>query len=150
MFARDLDVPCVELGGWALDEEIRGTTEALRIALAAYALWELMGSAVCISTATHRNCSASILRRIGGRKLAHEGRELPTYFDPKYNCDMELLRFYSWSPNPRFAIWISQLKEEIRQMPIFAADSGFEEPSRLPHRASSNRLGATFAPLSAI
>jgi hypothetical protein len=125
-FARDLQLPFVELGGWALGEEIRGSTEALRIALGTYAFWELMGSAVCISTATHRNCSASILRRIGGRAVRHEHRDLPTYFDSKYNCQMELLRFYSWMPNPRYHVWISQLKEEIRQVQVVAPHVGVE------------------------
>lgn len=135
MFSRDLDVPCVEVGGWALGEEIRGTTEALRMALAAYALWEGLGSAVCISTATRRNCSASILRRIGGRLLKHEGRELPPYFDPQYNCEMELLGFYSWAPNPRYAVWVNQMKKDLSQIPIVVAHPDLDEWSNLSKRS---------------
>jgi hypothetical protein len=117
-FARDANLPFVELGGWALNDEIRGTTEAVRIALATYAFWQMLGGAVCISTVTHRHCSASILRRIGGLSLTHKGRQLPSYYDPQYNCKMELLKFYSWAPNPRYAIWIRQLQEELSRIPV--------------------------------
>ena len=136
-FARDLGLPCAELGGWALDDELRGTSEAVRIALATYAFWQTMGGAICLSTATQRNCSASILRRIGGRPLTYNQRELPSYFDPKYNCQMELLRFYSWAPNPRYATWVQQLGLEIAQMSVFAAScsSAWARPQR--HFAAS-------------
>jgi hypothetical protein len=136
-FARDLGLPCAELGGWALDDELRGTSEAVRIALVTYAFWQAMGGAICISTATQRNCSASILRRIGGRTLTHNQRELPSYFDPKYNCQMELLRFYSWAPNPRYATWVHQLGLELAQMPVFAPSCsyGWVRPQR--HFAAS-------------
>jgi hypothetical protein len=137
-YSKDLDLPFVELGGWALDEEIRGTTEALRIALATYAFWQLLGGAICVSTATRRNCSASILRRIGGGLLEYEGRPLPAYFDPQYNCEMELLRFYSWSPNPRYAIWIEEMKKEFCHIPViagFVSREDFDFPQRLPARS---------------
>lgn len=112
-FSADVGLPFVELGGWALSEEIRGSTEAIRIALATYAFWQMLGEAVCISTVTHRHCAASILHRIGGLPLAHQGTELPPYHDPQYNCTMEILRFYSWAPNPRYALWIQQMKQEL-------------------------------------
>jgi hypothetical protein len=126
-FSRELEVPCVELGGWALDEEIRGTTEALRIALGTYAFWQMRGDAICLSTATRRHCASSILRRIGGRALRHGGIDLPAYYDPGYRCEMEVLKFYSWAPNPRYAIWINQMKEELSQISIIARHSGVTE-----------------------
>jgi len=117
-FSRDGNLRFAELGGWALDEEIRGTTEALRFALATYAFWQMLGDAICLTTATHRHCSASILRRIGGRSLAHHGAELPPYYDPQYNCKMEILKFYSWAPNPRYAVWIKQMREELSRVTV--------------------------------
>ena len=126
-FSDYLDIPCVELGGWALGEEIRGTSEALRVALGTYAFWQMRGNAVCLSTATRRHCASSILRRIGGRSLAHEGIELPVYYDSQYDCQMELLKFYSWAPNPRYAIWIEQMKEELSQISVIAGQSEPEE-----------------------
>lgn len=123
-FSNQVDLPFVELGGWALHEEIRGTTEALRIAFATYAFWQMMGEAVCVSTVTHRHCAASMLRRIGGRSLSQQGKELPTYFDPQYNCNMELLKFYTWAPNPRFSVWIKQMKEELANTTIVSRHQG--------------------------
>jgi hypothetical protein len=123
-FSISLDLPVVELGGWAVGEEIRGTAEALRIALGTYAFWQMSGNAVCISTATRRHCASSILRRIGGHALACGGIDLPTYYDPQYDCEMEVLKFYSWAPNPRYTPWVDQLKDELSQISIVARHSG--------------------------
>lgn len=109
-----LDCPFSELGGWALDEEIRGSAEALRMALATYALTQELGGAIGLSSVTRRHGSASILRRMGGRPLQFEGRQLPAYYDPYYECEMELLRFYSWAPNPRYSVWIDELRADLR------------------------------------
>jgi hypothetical protein len=106
--------PYVEAGGWALTEEIRGTAEALRMALATYALAQSLAGGVAISTVTRRYCSASILRRIGGRSLQHDGVELPSYYDPQYKCEMEILRFYHWAPNPRYRVWIREIRSQLR------------------------------------
>jgi hypothetical protein len=119
-FSRDGNLSFAELGGWALDAEIRGTTEALRFALATYAFWQMLGDAVCLTTATHRHCSASILRRIGGRPLRHHGIDLPAYYDPQYDCKMEILKFYSWAPNPRYAVWIRQMREELSRITVIS------------------------------
>jgi hypothetical protein len=128
-FSINLERPVVELGGWAVGEEIRGTTEALRIALGTYAFWQMCGNAVCISTATRRHCASSILRRIGGRGLA----DLPVYYDPQYDCDMELLKFYSWAPNPRYTAWVDQMKDELSQISIVARHSLSAEPPGYRH-----------------
>jgi hypothetical protein len=123
-FSSDVNLSFAELGGWALDEEIRGTTEALRFALATYAFWQMLGDAVCLTTATLRHCSASILRRIGGQPLTHQGTELPVYYDPQYDCKMEILKFYSWAPNPRYAMWIRQMREELSRVSVIVRQHG--------------------------
>jgi hypothetical protein len=115
-----LNVPYVELGGWALAEEIRGTVEALRIALASYGLARGLGGGVGLSTVTRRNSSSTILRRMGGRSLEHRGAEVPAYYDPQFRCEMEVLRFYSWAPNPRYNVWIDGIAAELRTIPILA------------------------------
>jgi hypothetical protein len=127
VFATSLDRPVVELGGWALGEEVRGTTEALRIALGTYAFWQMLGNAVCISTATRRHCASSILRRIGGRALACGGTDLPAYYDPQYDCEMEVLKFYSWAPNPRYDLWVDRMKDELSQVSVIARHAGSPE-----------------------
>jgi hypothetical protein len=149
-FSMKLGLPLVELGGWALDDEVRGTAEAVRVALGTYAFWQMSGGAVCISTATHRHCASSILRRIGGQPLSHETTELPVYNDPQYDCDMELLKFYSWAPNPRYAGWVEQMKEELTEISIVAGQcepqnrGTFDEP-----RNNRSLIDAEFAGLGA-
>jgi hypothetical protein len=120
--SRNLRLPFIEVGGWALAPEIRGTAEALRMSLAMYGLSELLGGAVGISTVTHRNCSASILRRIGGRPLQAGLSELPAYYDSQYGCNMEILRFYSWAPNPRYRLWINELRAQIQNLLVITDD----------------------------
>jgi hypothetical protein len=116
--ARKRDFAYVEMGGWALREDVRCSTEALRIALGAYALARNLGGAISVTTATARHCSSSILRRIGGQPLATGRTELPSYYDPRYKCEMTILRFESDQPNPRYEAWIEQIREELLNAPV--------------------------------
>jgi hypothetical protein len=108
----------VEVGGWALAEEWRGSRAALKMLLASYAWGKLNGDCRGACTATARHGSASILRRIGGAPLEYFGETLPSYFDPAYGCEMEILRFDSRVPNPRFAGLVSEVEEELSTAPI--------------------------------
>ncbi len=111
--ARRLGLDYVEVGGWAISPKLRNTSHALRIALAAYGLARLLGGCVGVGTVTERHLSSSILRRMGGHSFRAEGMELPTYFDSSYRCQMEILRFESASPNPRFEKWIEELQNYL-------------------------------------
>jgi hypothetical protein len=119
--ARRHQMAYVELGGWALTEEVRGTTEALRMALATFSLARLLGGGLGISTVTMRHCSASILRRIGGRSFESDGMELPSYYDPQYKCDMEMLRFDSRCPNPKYQGWIDEVQNHLATIPVYCS-----------------------------
>ena len=110
----------VEVGGWAISESLRRTTEAIRIALATFALGHCLGGCIGVTTATVRHSSANLLRRIGGQPLSVDNTELPKYFDPEYECEMEILRFDSSAPNPKFAPWVDQLKMEMASVPVVA------------------------------
>jgi hypothetical protein len=136
--ARQLRFSYVELGGWALSEELRCSTEALRIALSTYSLANLLGGCIGISTVTVRNCSSSILRRIGGSSLWNAGEALPRYFDPSYNCDMEILRFDSRSPNPRFRDRVESIKMDMLDIPVICATPGW--PVRIAAMESAPSL----------
>ena len=116
--SRSFAVPYVELGGWALLQSVRCTTEALRLALSTYGLAQALGGGVGISTATSRNSSALILRRLGGQPLEYKRRQVPSYYDPQFRCEMEVLRFYSWAPNPRYTDWIAEIKSKLRNVPV--------------------------------
>jgi hypothetical protein len=116
--ARRRDVAYFEFGGWAVAEEYCCTTEALRIALGLYSVSRSLGGGIGITAATRRNHSSSILRRIGGRALATDGVELPHYYDPQYTCEMEILRFESETPNPRYEVWIEEIRAHLLTAPV--------------------------------
>jgi hypothetical protein len=111
--AREENFSFVEIGGWALSEEWRGTAAALEILVASYALAHLWGGCMGACTATVRHSSSSILRRVGGSSFQVSGEPLPAYEDPQYGCQMELLRFDSRSPAQRFEPLINQLKARL-------------------------------------
>jgi hypothetical protein len=55
---------------------------------------------------------------MGGRSLETQGLELPAYYDPQYECEMEILRFCSSHPNPRYSIWIEEIRAQLRAAPV--------------------------------
>lgn len=126
--ARQRHVAYVEVGGWAVAEELRYTPQALDIALSTYALAEKLGGCVGITTATVRHASSRILRKIGGRPLEFAMRPLPTYYDPQYRCDMELLRFESNAPNPRYQTRMAQVATCLQSLPVVCATYARAEP----------------------
>jgi hypothetical protein len=133
--ARRRSVDYAEIGGWAIAPELRCTTEALRMALSVYAMGELFGGALGITTATTRHHSSSILRRIGGESLVVDGASVPTYFDPRYQCHMEMLRFDSRRPNPRYTRWINESAGHLRTVAVVSAPSVAKQPTRMKRSA---------------
>jgi hypothetical protein len=118
--ARREQVRYAEVGGWAVSEQSRCTSEGLVLALAGYSLGRICGDCLGITTATVRHCSSSILRRIGGAPLAADGAPVPSYYDPRYGCEMEILRFDSRRPNPKFNGLIERLREKMASVSILA------------------------------
>jgi hypothetical protein len=125
--ARRAGFSYVEVGGWALAKEIRGTFMALKTVLATYAWSQLMGGALGITTATERNESAAILRRLGGRRLTWNGMELPPYYDERYRCQMEVLRFDSREMNPKYAGMLDDLRNQVAGATVICADKPGQE-----------------------
>jgi hypothetical protein len=121
--ANSKGVGYVEVGGWALASQLRCTSDALRIALAMFSLARLLGGCIGLTAATRRHCSASILRRIGGQPLTWQGDAIPSYFDARYDCEMEVLRFDSSTPNPRFEPWIEDLRRHLSAVPVISANA---------------------------
>jgi hypothetical protein len=121
--ARSEQLQYAEVGGWAVSEQSRCTSEGLVLALAGYSLGRICGGCLGITTATVRHCSSSILRRIGGAPLSAAGAPVPSYFDPRYGCEMEILRFDSRRPNPKFNDLIERLRESMARVPIIAPDA---------------------------
>ena len=119
--ARALNQSYVEIGGWALAEEWRGTKAALEILVASYALAHLWGGCIASCMATVRHGSSSILRRIGGASLQAGGETVPPYHDRHYGCTMEMLRFDSRSPVQRFVPLINQVKSKLASTSVIRA-----------------------------
>lgn len=115
-----------EVGGWAVHESLRFTCEALRIALATYALAWSLGGCVGVTTATVRNCSSRILRKLGGKPLEFNGDEIPSYFDPQYGCEMEVLRFESNRPNQRFSQWIQCIFDQLADVAVVSPSTAYD------------------------
>lgn len=112
----------IELGAWAVGADLRCTAEAVRIVLAGYALTQLMGGMAGISTVNTQHGSSSILRRIGGRPLTTEGSELPRFYEPMYRAKLEILKFNSSEPNPRYASHIEMCRMSLPLVSVIAAD----------------------------
>jgi len=120
--ARNLGYGYVEMGGWALTEELRGSTEAVRMVVAIYALARILGGALGISTVTKRHASASILRRLGGAPLSAGAEELSPYYDPNYNCEMEILRFDSDCPSKNYESAVRRSQDALAHIPFLAPE----------------------------
>lgn len=109
-----------EIGGWAVAPHLRGAKGAL-MGLWPYALAETLGGGLGVATATARNCSAEMLKRMGGRPLSVGGETLPAYFDPDYGCEMEILRFDSRAPADRYRRHVERLVETAANSLVICA-----------------------------
>ena len=119
--ARAAGLHYAEVGGWAVAKESRCTSEGLLLALAAYSLGRILGGALGITTATVRHSSSAILRRLGGALLQSGTEVIPSYHDPRYGCTMELLRFDSRQPHPKYAALVDMLCQKLASVPVVAA-----------------------------
>jgi len=137
--ARRRKLSYVEVGGWAITEELRFTTQAVQIALSTYALAEIIGGCIGITTATVRHRSSSILRKIGGRSLEFEGCPLPAYYDPYYRCEMEILRFESAMPNPKYRGRIERLLSELLTLPVICGRTATGSTAPVVHQWRTSR-----------
>ena len=113
----------VEVGGWAVSKPSRGAVEGLILALGAFSLGRLLGGALGMTTATVRHCSSTILRRLGGSQFEIDGAVVPPYYDPRYDCTMELLRFDSRRPNSRYAGLVAALEAKLAQVAVLVSPS---------------------------
>jgi hypothetical protein len=124
-----------EVGGWAVAEECRCKSEGLLLALAAYSLGRIGGGALGMTTATVRHSSSTILRRLGGSHLQVDGVAVPPYYDPRYRCEMELLRFDSRRPDTKYRGLVERLSARLTDVLVVAASAAAlpEEPFGFLH-----------------
>jgi len=118
--ARREQLRYAEIGGWAVAKELRHTTEGLVLALAAFSFGRMFGGALGMTTATVRHSSSNILRRLGGSHLEVDGTPVAPYYDPKYGCLMEVLRFDSRRPSAKYGGLIDMLMEKLARVQVIA------------------------------
>lgn len=114
-----------------------------------YALGEILGGTVGISTATMRHASSAILQKLGGSRLEDGGQPLPTYIEPKYQCEMQLLQFDTSKPASRYAETICGLSGDMRSnVEMLTASSLISVSQSLISLATAvgTRPAAVFAP----
>jgi hypothetical protein len=112
-----------EVGGWAISKERRGSPDGLMIALATYGLSRLLGGCIGITTANVAHSCSSILRRLGGDYLHFEGKPIPSYFDPKYNTEIDLLRFDSRNPSAKYAELIETVMDKLVNVSVLGGSA---------------------------
>jgi hypothetical protein len=120
----DSDTPRWGAGRW------RGRGGARLLALAAYALGRSFGGALGLTTATVRHSSSRILRRLGGSLLEVAGALVPPYYDPRYACEMELLRFDSRRPCVKYGGLIDLLGRKLANVPVVVSGLHLAAPAR--------------------
>lgn len=120
--ARQMELPYVEMGGWAMSDRFRGTRQFLLSVLASYAFVRLIPGAFAICPATERNGSAAILRRMGGCLLEALNSAIPPYFDARYGCKMQMLRFDARTSLPRYEENVQELMASLIEAPVICAD----------------------------
>lgn len=118
--ARDEGLRYVEVGGWAVSEKSRRTAGSLALALAVYGFSRRGAGTLAMTTATFRHCSAKILKRLGGARFDTGTETLPPYYDPRYRCQMELLRFDSRRPNPQYEGLIARIEQTLDRVRVIA------------------------------
>ncbi|HYZ85308.1 MAG TPA: hypothetical protein VE621_12935 [Bryobacteraceae bacterium] len=142
--ARNRGLHYAELGGWALTEELRFSSEAMKVGILMYGLGQLLGGAIGVTTATTRHHSSSILRRFGGESLTSNGKELPPYYDSQYQCEMELLRFDSARPSPKYAAMVEAARQQLADVlvvsPAMTTDSWTNSLFSLQNSLAHNRV----------
>jgi hypothetical protein len=133
-----------EASAWALSERARCSTAAVNIALMSFALAEWLGGGVGLTTASTRHHASSILRRIGGSPLAG----FDPYYEPMFDCSIELLRFDIRSLEPRCSVKLDQMRAELRRALILCPAETSE--TRPKHLAPLSYLHSSYRPLEAV
>jgi len=133
-----------DVGGWAIAPSRRRTLEPLRTILAGYSLMQHLGGVAGIVTATCKHGSSQILRKLGLRPLQSHGETIPSYYDPHYHSEMEVLRFDSRRPNPKYRTWIAELGARLANAPLICSQGRADTATPYPVGSSELWHGAQF------
>jgi hypothetical protein len=131
--ARDERIKYSEVGGWAVAHPTRRPTEGVLLILATFGLSRLLGGALGVATATARHSSATMLRRLGLHRFEVNGATIEPYFDNKYDCEMEVLRYDTRQSSARYHGLIERLKARLHRVPVVRGEQ-VAGPARVPSR----------------
>jgi hypothetical protein len=143
--ARQDGLMMIEPGGWVVDEDLRGTCEAVSIAIGAFAWAQILGHCTGFVTATVKHGSSAILRRLGGRSVQVRGQTIPRYFESAWDCDAELLRFDTNSLNPRYEGALASARCQLRTAPVFSEDAPYRQNRQVFNSQIQNPYQPVFA-----
>lgn len=148
--ARNRGTQFGEVGGWCIAESARKTPHALRSVLCLFALGEILGGTLGFITATTRHSSSSILQRLGAHIANFQGRIMPTYFEPMFDCDMELLQFDTSKPAPKYAAQVTAYQHLLRSsVQVVCSSAGVPTCVRSLHALAERvELEYSFVPTS--
>ncbi|HEY7388817.1 MAG TPA: hypothetical protein VH640_09925 [Bryobacteraceae bacterium] len=110
-----------EIGGWAVARHLRCTTEAVRLVLAGFALGQLLGGVAGISTANTGHHSSSILRRIGGTPLGVGEIAFPSFYEPLYRAELEILCMDSFRLNRPYDRYVQDCLTDLETATVIAS-----------------------------
>ena len=92
------------------------------MALATYGLSRVVGGSLGMTTANVAHSCSAILRRLGGSFFEVDGTQIPTYFDHRYNTEIDLLRFDSRQPNHKYAALVDQMSEHFAEVQVISRE----------------------------
>jgi hypothetical protein len=125
--ARDEQIKYSEVGGWAVAHPAHRPTEGVLLILATFGLSRMLGGALGVATATARHSSAAMLRRLGLHRFETNGKSIEPYFDQKYDCEMEVLRYDTRRSDPRYHGLIENLRARLHRAQVVQC-----EPCAIP------------------
>jgi hypothetical protein len=120
-FTRLQGMHFAEIGGWAVAKHLRCTTEAVRLVLAGFALGQSLGGVSGISTANTGHHSSSILRRIGGTPLSVGEIAFPSFYEPQYRAELEILCMDSFRLNRPYDRYVQDCLAEIETATVISS-----------------------------
>ena len=45
----------------------------------------------------------------------------PVYDPLQYECIWVILRFHSWNPNPRYMVWVEEIRQLLQYIPVIGS-----------------------------
>jgi hypothetical protein len=145
--SRQRGMQFAEVGGWAVDRGLRCTTEALRLLMTGYALCQLLGGVIGITTANAAHHSSSILRRIGGAPLTAGEIRFPKFYEPQYRAEIELLFLDSCRLNAHFHHYMQECVAALETATVISSVPVLTPTKpNFPHNVSIRTFTSTMRP----